>query len=265
MRFFIAVAEHRHFGNAAASLAMAQPPLSQGIQRLERHLGQRLFDRDARRVALTPSGAALLPEARELVGQADTFVETARGWTDDVVVRVGLSPDLDDYAGRVMAHLAAADVHISPRLAGSNELLGELREGDLDIALVRHPSPVDGLLAGDVLTVRGTIDADALERGAPVVLPPRAHHPAAHDQIVDHLHRLGFDNPVREIELHQERQAWIAAGMGTGITRGVADSQDTHNSAQIPMRFRVVVPVITEQRPGIDHARLSRLIETAMR
>lgn len=265
LRFFVAVAEHRHFGNAAASLAMAQPPLSQGIQRLERHLRQRLFDRDARRVALTPAGAALLPSARDIIGKVEMFVDAAREWTDHAVVRVGLATDLDDHAARVLARLAQAGIQLAPRLAGSNELLGELREGDLDIALIRHPSPVDGLLAGDVLTVRGTIDVDALERGIPIVLPPRRHHPAAHDQVIDNLHRMGFDNPVHEIALHQERRAWIAAGMGAGIG-GVGDgSNDSHTGEEIPLRFRVVVPAIAEQRSGINHAHISEVIETAMR
>ena len=263
LRFFVAVAEHRHFGHAALSLAMTQPPLSQGVQRLERHLNQRLFARDARHVALTPAGAALLPLARDLLHQADTFVDTALTWTDATVVRVGLAADLDGDAGRVLAQLTSSEALFSPLFAGSRELLSAMREGKLDIAVVRHPSPVDGLLAGEVLTTEAAIDTEALDRGSPVVLPPRHHHPAAHDQVVDSLHRLGFDNPVQEISLHQERQAWIAAGMGTGVSGGPEGRTGRAGAAFIPLRFRVVVPILSEQRASVDHLQLMELIEAA--
>ncbi|WP_026411678.1 LysR family transcriptional regulator [Actinomadura oligospora] len=67
VRCFTVLAEHRHFGRAAAALHLTQPSLSRQIRRLERDLGARLVDRTPKGSHLTRAGETFLPLARSLL------------------------------------------------------------------------------------------------------------------------------------------------------------------------------------------------------
>ncbi|MEU9555323.1 LysR family transcriptional regulator [Streptomyces fumanus] len=79
LRYALAVAEHQHFGRAAASLGIAQPSLSRQIADLEREVGERLFDRTPAGVFPTAAGAAfLVPARRALCEMASAVAEAGR-------------------------------------------------------------------------------------------------------------------------------------------------------------------------------------------
>jgi DNA-binding transcriptional LysR family regulator len=94
VRYFTVVAHHLNFGKAAAALHVAQPALSRQIQRLESHLGVRLFDRTPQGSQLTEAGRAFLPRARVLLHEARRAALTARAATAPATVTLGFVEDL---------------------------------------------------------------------------------------------------------------------------------------------------------------------------
>jgi LysR family carnitine catabolism transcriptional activator len=93
---FLTLADTGSFGDAAEALGVSQPALSRTIQQIEGKLGTRLFDRDTRKLRLTPAGERLEPLARRLMNEYqevfaefDDFVAGRQG-----VVRIAAFPSV---------------------------------------------------------------------------------------------------------------------------------------------------------------------------
>ncbi|WP_217370526.1 LysR family transcriptional regulator [Nonomuraea antri] len=140
LRYFVAVAEERHFGRAAARLHMTQPPLSRAIRQLEADLGVVLLRRSPAGVTLTPAGATLHGEARNLLEQAEQV--RGRVVAAAATLTVGTLADSAEQAG---VRLAAAfrarhpDVRIRIRESDLTDPTAGLRAGLVDVALTRAP------------------------------------------------------------------------------------------------------------------------------
>ncbi|TCW81907.1 LysR family transcriptional regulator [Burkholderia sp. SRS-46] len=145
-RYFVAVAEERHFGRAATRLSMTQPPLSQAIRALEDALGVALFARTKRSVALTAVGAALLPDVRKLLEAADALPplarSLARGETGSLALAFvstadyGLLPSLLHAFG-----VRYPQVRLQLAEATSDVQIEELVAGRIDAGLIIPPVP----------------------------------------------------------------------------------------------------------------------------
>jgi DNA-binding transcriptional LysR family regulator len=92
--YFVAVADHRHFGRAAAALRVAQPSLSRQIQRLEQQLGARLFDRTPQSTRLTEAGEVFLPRAKALLRSAAQATAQVRGAAQPGRITIGYTTSL---------------------------------------------------------------------------------------------------------------------------------------------------------------------------
>jgi DNA-binding transcriptional LysR family regulator len=145
LRYFVAVADERHFGRAAARLHMTQPPLSRAIKRLEADLGVVLLHRSPTGVTLTAVGTTLYDEARTLLAQADQVRARVAAAAGTGTITVGTLADSAEQAG---TRLAAAyrerhpGVHIE---AGFTDPTTGLRAGLVDVALTRAPFDDTGI------------------------------------------------------------------------------------------------------------------------
>ncbi|MED4784277.1 LysR family transcriptional regulator [Brevibacillus choshinensis] len=92
LRYFIAVAEQLNFTEAAKTLYVAQPAVSQQIAYLEKKLGVQLFIRSKHSVELTHAGTVFLKDAREIVQRLDASIETVRQAEEGLVgtINIGL-------------------------------------------------------------------------------------------------------------------------------------------------------------------------------
>lgn len=146
LRYFVAVADHRHFGRAAERLHIAQPVLSRQIRAFEQELGCALFVRTTRSVELTAAGRQLHEEARGLTASVEAALRRVRD-ADRGVQRlvIAFSPGLHVSEAIVAFTARRADLEVD--LVPSRWWEGEapLRDGRAHVGYLRGPFDTAGL------------------------------------------------------------------------------------------------------------------------
>jgi DNA-binding transcriptional LysR family regulator len=240
LRYFVTVAEELHFGRAAVRLHMTQPPLSQSIQALEAAMGTPLFARTNRSVALTPAGAALLPEARRILLQAAALPDLVQRAASGEIGSLSLAfISTADYSV-LPAFLrdfrqAYPSVAIDLREATSDVQLEDLMQGRIDAGLLIPPLSDKAAIELDYMTVlseplivaipqglpasRGT-QALSLSRlaGLPLIIFPRRIAPALHDAILTCFHDAGMTPHIAQQAIQMQTiVGLVSAGMGIAL------------------------------------------------
>ena len=233
LRYFAVTAEELHFGRAAERLHLAQPALSQSIQRLEQQLGVQLFERDRRSVRLTPAGKALLPEARRTVAQAEraaTMARRAAAGVEGDGLQVGF---LSTTVGHLLPPIVRAtrerlpEANVATREMPIAALVGAVRRGEVDAGITRPPlvddlasetimrEPAAAVLPeGHPLATRETLRLSELA-DEPWVLTERSTWPPWHRGYDVDYSRAGFEpNVVQRGSSVQNLIALVAAGVG---------------------------------------------------
>ncbi|MCP1584950.1 LysR family transcriptional regulator [Pseudoxanthomonas mexicana] len=150
LKYLVALADHKHFGRAAAACYVSQPTLSTQIKKLEDELGVPLVERAPRKVMLTPAGRDAAERARRIVAEVEQMKEAARRSQDPEAgtVRLGMFPTLGPYLlPHVVPRIRARFPHLELLLVEekSDVLLSRLREGKLDAGLLALPVADDQL------------------------------------------------------------------------------------------------------------------------
>jgi len=236
LRYFLAVAEYLHFTEAARFLGIAQPPLSQQIQKLEREIGTRLFIRHPRRVELTEAGRLFRERAQRLVDDAELALAEAqnagRGESGRLILGFAGSTVFHPLVAALLQHYRSAwpNVVIGCEESNSTVLLERVQEAKVDAALVRLPLDCRGLATetlaeeeilavlppGHRLGRRRRIGLPDLA-GDPLILFPRAIGPDLYDSIISACHAAGF-NPAISMESPQISSTVNMVAAGFGVT-----------------------------------------------
>ncbi len=144
LRYFITLADTRHFGKAADLCFVSQPTLSTQVKKLEDELGVALFERVPRNILLTPAGDRILKHARLALAQISLMQEIAKHTQDPETasIRLGIFPTLAPY---LLPHIIPNIRKRFPSLElllieeKTEILMHQLREGQLDAAILAEP------------------------------------------------------------------------------------------------------------------------------
>ena len=141
IRYALAVEQTLHFGRAAEICAISQSALSTALAEMERQLGFQVFERDNRKVLVTPLGREVLEKARRIKLEIDDIEHLADAH---------LAPTIAPYLlPTILPPLRAAypEFELKVAEAQSQRLIEQVRDGELDAGILALPFDIEGLLS----------------------------------------------------------------------------------------------------------------------
>lgn len=267
LRYFIAVAQERHFGRAAQRLHMTQPPLSMQIRQLEEELGVALFIRNTRKVALTDAGRVFLRHAQStLAGLSRGVQETQHaesglagrlevGFISSATLSV-LPPTLHEFNTRYPA------VNLELKEVSSGHQIDALYDEIIRVGIVRLPIQATGIIVepllreslivalpeNHALAACARLDLESIAT-QPLIFSHRQDMPGFHDHIRGLFERRNLTPNIRQRTLQLETIIGLVAG-GVGISLLPSSSRHLRRDGVV---YRPLIAEDSETWLGIIH------------
>ena len=149
-RYVLAIAKHKHFGNAAKECHISQPALSSQVKKLEETLGVALFERDNKHVYITDIGKILLPQVEAIIGNVEKLKLMAEQSHDPFAgnLHIGIIPTVAPYLLPhviLKLHEQFPKFHWHLREDKTEIILDYLYHGELDAIILAAPIANAGL------------------------------------------------------------------------------------------------------------------------
>ena len=189
LTYALAVEKHLHFRKAAEECSVSQSALSTALNELEKQLGFLIFERDNKKVLVTPVGKQALDKAVEVMLHLDDLYKLAESQRAPLTytISVGIIPTIAPYLlPVVLPELNAQypDLQLSIVEEQSHVLVEKVRTGEIDTAVLALPYTCDGLLTfefwqedfywithrDDAFASRKEVAADELEQSKLMLL-----------------------------------------------------------------------------------------------
>lgn len=264
LRQFIAVAEELHFHKAAIRLHMAQPPLSQAINRLEDKLG---FSLNKRGVKLTPAGDAFLNAAYSTLKELELGIEHARQVSEGIAGKLTVTAVSIAYYESLLSTLRQfretyPKVQLIIKEMPSSSQAKAILSGEADIAFMRKlPISAENvesrlLLDEEIVMAlpahhpkakEGPIDLRDFA-GEDFVFTPEALGTGYHSQLIALCEAAGFyPKVVQEAAQIHTLIGLVACGFGVALVPGSIANSIMRDK----VLFRRICPVTASPNPAI--------------
>jgi DNA-binding transcriptional LysR family regulator len=282
LRYFVTLAETRHFGRAAARLHLSQPPLSRQLAALEASLGVTLIERSPRSVTLTAAGERFYADAKAILGAIEQAARNAQAaaYGDAGTLSIGFTmcaaySVVPGYARAFGAAYPEATLNL--REVVSNDLAAQVLGGQIDAAIMFPSAPNKAL---EVRTIVREPLCVALSRshprararrlkiaqlaGEPFVLASEEVAPTLRATIIEHCRSGGFAPDIRfEVQLQQTVLSLVDEGVGVALVPASMRKAQLAGVVFRPLADAPMIEQVLVWSPANRNPCLARFLELA--
>ncbi|MET0092444.1 MAG: hydrogen peroxide-inducible genes activator [Sedimenticola sp.] len=279
IQYALAIEQTLHFKKAAEACAVSQSALSTALSEMEKQLGFQLFERNNKQVLVTPLGRLALQKARQIKLQMDDLAKLGEAHKEPLAttMSLGIIPTISPFLLPVVlpplqAEYPALQLQISEEQ--SHVLVEQVRNGDLDAAILALPFNCEGLLTfkfwaedffwithvDDELALKPRLENDELDPQR-LMLLKEGHCLKDHALAVCHLSNIS-EHHLSATSLNTLVQL-VANGMGTTLIPAMAVPQMVDSNPRIakvplaePGPHREIAFVVRPNYPSVRNIEL---------